>query len=348
MGLMDWIKGQTFLEVIEWIDDSRDTMVYRFPTYDKMIKFGAQLTVRESQVAIFVKEGKIADIFQPGRYTLTTKNLPILVGIMGIPWGGETPFKSDVYYVNMREFTNLGWGTPNPVLMNSVDFGPVRIRAFGKYTIRVADPAKLLRNIVGTDSRFTVDEILEQLRSEIVQKFADLLAEQKLPVMEMSTRYNEISGQATEAIREGFLNYGLHLGKLVIENITLPEEVEKAVDQRGKMAAIGDLDRFTKLKAAEAIGDAAKTPGGAGGMEIGAGFVMAQQMARALHQPAAPPSAPAAAPTVLCPSCSHPSAPGNFCVNCGKPLKVSSSCRACNREVPPGSRFCSECGAKIL
>lgn len=361
MGLFDWIKGVTFLEVIEWTDPSRDTLIFRFPTYDKMIKWGAQLTVRESQVAIFISEGRMADMFQPGRYTLSTKNIPILVGLLGIPFGAETPFKAEVYFINTREFTNLKWGTPNPIMMNSSDFGPIRARAFGTYTLKVGDAVKLLKNVVGTDGHFTVDEIMDQLRSHIIQQFADTLGEAKIPMLDLASQYNELSARVGERARVEFNEYGLMLPRMVIENITLPEEVEKALDERGKMAAIGDLDRFTRLKAAEAMKEAAKNPGTAGeSLGIGAGFVLAQQMARNLNQPLPPPPAPAlaavpmaaAAPaasaaTVVCPSCTKPTPPGKFCIECGKPLPAKANCPGCQQEVPSGSKFCPHCGAKL-
>lgn len=346
MGLFDWVKGVTFIEVIEWTDDSRDTIVFRFPTYDKAIKWGAQLTVREGQHGIFVSEGKIADTFGPGRYTLSTKNLPILQGLIGLPFGAQTPFKAEVYFVATREFTGLKWGTPNPIIMPSPDFGPVRVRGFGTYTMRVKDPVQLLRKLVGTDKQFTTAEIMDQLRSFIVKHFADSVAEGEFPVMQLARNYREISSKLQEDIQDEFNDYGLEVLKLVVENITLPEEVEKALDQRSKMGVLGDLDQFTKLKAAEAIGDAAKNPGGAGdAMGLGAGFALAQQMMKSINQPSPPPSAPVAA---ACPHCGVRGPLGKFCANCGKPLSASTSCQACHKELPAGSKFCPECGAKVL
>ncbi|HLG41855.1 MAG TPA: SPFH domain-containing protein [Planctomycetota bacterium] len=347
MGLFDWIKGVTFIEVIEWTDDSGDTLVYRFPTYDKAIKLGAQLTVREGQQAIFVKEGRLADVFAPGRYTLTTKNLPILQGLIGLPFGAQTPFKAEVYFISMREVTGLKWGTSNPIIMPSPDFGPVRVRGFGTFTVRVKDPVAMLRKLVGTDARFGVGEILDQLRSFIVKNFADTVAEGNYPILQLASNYRELSDKLLEEIQEEFSGYGLEVPRFVIENITLPEEVEQALDQRSKMGVLGDLDKFTKLKAAEAIGDAAKNPGGAGdAMGMGVGFVLAQQMAKQLNQPS---GGAAAAASVSCAHCGTQSPPGRFCSNCGKPLaQATGKCQACKRDVPSDSKFCPDCGAKVL
>jgi membrane protease subunit (stomatin/prohibitin family) len=232
-------------------------------------------------------------------------------------------------------------------MMNTQDFGPVRIRAFGKYSIKVADPMKLLKSIVGTSGHFTVEGIMEQLRAEIVQKFADQLAERKMPVMDMASQYVELSKLIGDQMRADFVEqYGLSLTRMVIENITLPEEVEKALDERGKMAALGNLDQYTKMKTAEAIGDAAKNPGGlaGAGAGLGAGIVMAQQMQQAMNAPTPP--APSA--TVNCPSCGKASSTGNFCQHCGKPLAASAMCKACQKAVPSGSKFCPDCGAKIV
>lgn len=347
MGLMDWMKGVTFLDVIEWTDDSPDTLVYRFPTYDKMIKWGAQLTVRPAQAAIFVSEGQLADVFQAGRHMLSTKNLPILVGLMGLPFGATTPFKSEVYFVNLREFTNLKWGTPNPIIMGSADFGRIRIRGFGTYTFHVADPVKLLTGIVGTQGRFTTEGIMEQLRSFVIQKFADHLGEAKINVTDLASQYNEVAQALLQKISPEFQDYGLAMGKFVIENITLPEEVEKGIDERSKVAAMGGMDDYMKIKTTEAMSDAAKNPGGSAGagVGLGAGMVMAQNMMNQMQ----PPTKPAAAgQQTFCPHCGQASAGGKFCAGCGKPLAAANQCGACNTQVPAGSKFCPSCGAKII
>lgn len=357
MGIFDWMKGVTFIEVIEWTDESSDTLVYRFPTYDKMIKMGAQLTVRPSQVAVFVSEGRLADIFQPGRYTLSTKNIPIIVGLMGIPFGGSTPFKSEVYFINMKEFTNFKWGTPNPIMMRTADYGDIRIRGFGTYTFRVADPTKLLKGIVGTSGHFTTDGIMDQLRSFVIQKFADYLGEKRIPVMDLASQYNEISKELADKIQPEFNEYGLHLGRLVIENITLPEALEKEMDERAKLNMYRGVDphameAFKQKQAAEAMRDAAKNPSGmaAAGVGMGAGIVMGQQMAGQMHpqQPPPPPVSPSAPTAMICASCGQMSTQGKFCQHCGKALIRSNQCKACQVEIPPNSKFCPECGAKVL
>jgi len=283
MGLFDKIRGE-FIDIIEWLDDTNDTMVYRFERYDNEIKMGARLTVREGQTALFINEGKIADFFTPGMYTLSTENMPILSTLFGWKHGFSSPFKAEVLFINMRRFTDLKWGTKHPITLRDPEFGAVRIRAFGTYEIKVNDPASFVKEIVGTDGRFSTDEITDQLRNLIIARFSDIIAESKIPVLDMAANYDELGTFITNKIDVAFSSYGLDVTQMLVENISLPEAVEAALDKRASMGVIGDLNQFTQYQAANALEDAANNPGGmaAGGMGMGMGFAMANQMGQAM------------------------------------------------------------------
>lgn len=305
MGIWDRLKHE-LVDIIQWLDDTNDTMVYRFERFQNEIKYGAKLIVREGQAAVFINEGQLADVFQPGTYTLTTQNMPILATLTGWKYGFESPFKAEVYFVSTRVFTDLKWGTMNPIMLRDPEFGPVRLRAFGTYTTRVKDPGVFIKQIVGTDQRFTTDEITAQLRNLIVGEFADILGESKIPMLDLAGNYSEMSQFITDKMRPEFEKYGLDLPKLIIENISLPPEVEAALDKRSSMSVVGNLDAYTKYQTAEAIRDAAKNPGGAGmfmGVGLGGQFAgaMGQQMAGSgsatMGGPGQPPPMPGAAVT---------------------------------------------------
>jgi membrane protease subunit (stomatin/prohibitin family) len=283
MAFWDKVTSE-LVDIIDWTDDTRDTMVWRFPRYQNEIKYGAKLTVRESQVAVFVSEGKIADVFKPGMYSLSTKNLPVLSTIKGWYHGFDSPFKAEVYFVNTRHFTNLKWGTKNSLMLRDIEFGPVRLRAFGSYVVRVHDACVFVKDIAGTDAHFTIDEITDQLRNLIVSRFADLLAESKIPVLDLAANYDELSKFMTEKISPEFLEYGIEITKLLIDNISLPPNVEEALDKRSSMGIIGNLDKYTKFQTANAMELAAENPGGdaSAGVGMGMGFAMANQMGQAL------------------------------------------------------------------
>jgi membrane protease subunit (stomatin/prohibitin family) len=297
MSIWEKVSGE-LIDIVQWIDDTNDTMVYRFERYNNQIKFGARLTVREGQAAVFVNEGKIADVFQPGMYTLETKNLPVLSTLQGWKYGFSSPFLSEVYFCSMRQFTDLKWGTMNPIMMRDAEFGPIRLRAFGTYVIRVNDPQVLIRQIVGTDGRFTVEEIVNQLRNLIVSRFAEIAGQSKIPVLDMAASYGELSEFLTKRIAPEFLSYGIELTKLLVENISLPPAVEEALDKRTSMGVVGNLATYTQFTIANSIPDAAKNPGGlaAAGAGIGMGMAMAAPLGQALsaQQPAA--SGPAGTP----------------------------------------------------
>ncbi len=294
MGLWDKIKGE-FIDIIEWLDDSSDTLVYRFERHGNEIKYNAKLVVREGQQAVFVNEGQLADVFPPGTFSLTTQNLPVLSTLKGWKYGFESPFKAEVYFVSMRQFTDEKWGTKNPVMLRDPEFGPLRLRAFGTYALRVKDPATFLREIVGTSGHFTTDGITDQLRNLVVSRFTDHVAESKLAALDMAANYTELGDFVAEKIRPEFEAYGLELTTLLVENISLPPAVEEALDKRTSMGVIGNLGAYTQFQAAQAMEKAAENPGGtaAGGIGMGMGFAMANQMGQAMaQQQAAGPSAP--------------------------------------------------------
>ena len=285
-----WEKAAAeLLDIIEWVDDSSDTMVWRFPRYENEIKYGAQLIVRQAQAAVFVDQGRIADVFPPGRYRLTTDNLPLLTTLLGWKYGFHSPFKAEVYFVNTRNFTNLKWGTSNPVIIRDAEFGPLRLRAYGTYVVRVHDPARFINEIVGTNAHFTVDDVAGQLRNLIVTRFADLVAESGIPLLDLAASYNEISASLAGRLGPEFKEYGLDVTKLLVENIALPPEVEEALDKKSSMGIIGNLDDYLKFQSATAMEAAAKNPGGeaAAGVGMGMGFAMANQMGKVLAAPQA-------------------------------------------------------------
>jgi len=279
MGLFDWAAGQ-FIDVIEWLDDSHDTMVYRFERHGNEIKYGAKLIVRESQVAVFVNEGEIADVMQPGTYELETKNIPILTSLKHWDHGFNSPFKAEVYFLNTKRFTDLKWGTKNPITVRDPEFMMVRLRAFGTYEMRLKDPEVFLREVVGTDGHFTTDEIDAQLTNLIVSKFATVIGSSKMAVLDMAGNYEEFGKFVTEKISPYFDEYGLSLTKMLIENISLPPEVEKALDKRTSRALTGDLDANLKYSMGEAVGSAGQSGSGTMSdmMGMGAGMAMASQM----------------------------------------------------------------------
>lgn len=348
VGIFDFIKNQ-FIEVIEWTDDTAGTMVYRFPVAGKEIKMGAQLTVRESQVAVFVNEGQIADVFQPGRYTLTTQNMPILTKLKSWKYGFNSPFKAEVYFVNTRQFTDQKWGTSNPVMMRDAEFGMLRLRAYGIYSFRVTDPVVFLKEVFGTGSMFDTNSITGQLRRSIVSGISDLLGETKIAAIDLAMYYDELSEQAKTRLQPRFAAFGLELVSFFIENISLPEEVEKVLDKRTSMGVIGDMGRYARYQAAEAIRDAANNEGGSlagAGVGIGAGAALGKMMTEVLANDSKTGSVtPSDANMVLCPNCGAKVAGHKFCSACGAPLKVGSKCIKCGYDIGKGAKFCPECGS---
>jgi membrane protease subunit (stomatin/prohibitin family) len=290
MSLLDKIRGE-FIDVIEWTEPSQsDILAYRFPRYDNEIKMGARLTVREGQAAAFVNEGQLADVFGPGMYTLQTQNLPILSTLKGWKYGFHSPFKAEVYFISTRQWTDQKWGTQNPIMLRDPEFGPVRVRAFGTYAFQVSDPATFLRQLVATDPSFETYEIANQLRNAIVARFVDAVGQAHVAVLDLAGNYDRISQAALEKIRPDLAAMGLALRSFYIENISLPPEVEQALDKRTQMGVLGNLDQYTKLQTANAIPEAAANPGGLGGVgaSMAAGVALGNQMAHAMQPSAAP------------------------------------------------------------
>jgi membrane protease subunit (stomatin/prohibitin family) len=305
MGIFNTLRNE-LIDIVEWIDDGKHTLVWRFPRYQNELKNGAQLIVRPGQVAVLVDQGKLADSFEPGRYELHTANLPILSTLRGWKYGFESPFKAEVYFVSTRTLSDLKWGTPNPIMLRDPEFGPIRLRAFGNFTLHTIDPKALLRELVGTDGIFEAEAVSELLRSLIASAFADLLGESHISALDLAAKYSELAEALRLKVCERIDDeYGLEVPSLQIVNIALPESVEKAIDTRTQMGVIGDMGRFQQFQMANALTQAAQNPGGAAGegVGLGVGFAMASQMARSFGgSPAAgggavpqPPPAPMAA-----------------------------------------------------
>lgn len=304
MGLFNKIRGE-FIDIIEWLDPTQNTMVHRFERYQNEIKNGAKLTVRESQVAVFINEGQLADVFKPGLYELTTENLPILTTLKGWKYGFNSPFLAEVYFVNTKQFTDLLWGTPNPVMLRDPEFGPIRIRANGNYTMKISDPGLFIKTIAGTDGNFTTESITNQLRNVAVTRFTDAIGESKIPVLDMASNFDEISKFLENKMKPEFLEYGIDLLKFLVASITIPENVEAALDKRSSMGIIGDMNKFQQFQIGQSMEAAANNPAGGGaaaGMGMGMGFGMANammgqmgQMGQQQQQPqAGPPPVPGA------------------------------------------------------
>ena len=297
MGLMDYLKTQ-LLEIIQWEDDSRDTLSWRFPDEDKEIKRGAQLIVRESQTCQFIYLGQFGDTFGPGKHTLFTDNIPILSTLKGWKYGFESPFKADVYFVNTRFFTGNKWGTSNPIMMRDTDFGIVRARAFGTFDFKVVDVKVFLKEVAGTDHHFRLDEFLDAMRSRIVSVFTDALASAKVPVLDVATRYSELGESLLPLLNPALTSkYGIELASFIVENVSVPPEVEAAIDKRSSMAAIGNLNDYVKFQMAESMGKEGAGGGMAGtAAQLGAGLAMGQQMMAAMSTQQTTPAAGAPPP----------------------------------------------------
>jgi membrane protease subunit (stomatin/prohibitin family) len=296
MAFLDKLKGE-LVDIVEWNEDGSDTVVWRFPRYQDEVKNGARLTVRPGQLAVFVNEGKVADIFTPGMHSLETRNLPILSTLGGWRHGFDSPFKAEVYFISTRQFTDLKWGTKNPVMLRDPELGPVRLRAFGSYVASVTDPRRLVEQVVGSNKSFTVDSIREQLRNIVSSRFADLVASCKIPALNLAASYDELALELGKIVAPDFARLGFVATQVLIENIALPEEVERALDKRTSMGVVGNLDQFARFQAAQAMEAAAKNPGGAAGsvLGLGVGVGLAGLMAGSAQvapAPAGPPPLP--------------------------------------------------------
>lgn len=349
MGLFDAIgglvKGQ-FIDVIEWTDTTGNTIVHKYQTNGNQIMMGAQLTVRESQMAIFVNEGELADVYGPGRYELSTSNMPVMTKLQSWRFGFNSPFKADVYFISTRQFLDRKWGTANPVMMRDAEFGMIRLRAFGAFAFKVADPVTFLREVFGTKAITTAEDVEGQIKRALVSALSDAIAESKIPALDLAANYDELSETACKALNTKVESLGVTVTSLVIENISLPAEVEKAMDRRTSMGVVGDLNKYTQYQAAEAMREAASTPGSAAGagMGMGAGIAMGQTLAGAMNQPQQP-----AAKGGFCTACgSALTAGAQFCSSCGaKQQHTAAVCPGCGQPTTPGARFCANCGQKL-
>lgn len=277
MGLFDKLRNE-FIDIIEWVDNTQDTIVWKFPRFQNEIKMGAKLTVRESQVAVFMNEGQIADVFQPGLYTLSTQNMPILTTLKGWKYGFNSPFKADVFFVSTKQFIDQKWGTKNPITLNDPRFGFIELRAFGNFAFRVDDAAKFIKEIAGTNTNYTTEGVAEQLRSLIVTKFTDAVGEGNIPVEKFAANLDELSKLGQTKLHDDFVAYGLNITKFLVENVSMPEELKKEIFNYSRLHAI-DMQKLAQFNTAQAIGDAAKNQGIAGaGVGMGVGFGMGNMM----------------------------------------------------------------------
>ena len=371
---MVFIK-KNLLKVIEWKDDSKDTVVYRFPIPDRYaIMNGSTLVVRESQVALFVYKGKVADVFEPGTYKLATENIPFITKILALPTAFELPVQAEVYYVNTKQFTGQKWGTQNPIAMRDKDFGMVRLRGYGIYSFRVEDSKKFMTEMFGTNNVYTTADVAEQIRPMVIQSITDTIAESKISLLDLAANYKEFGESVVKGSVEEFSQYGLKLEKLVVENLSLPEGVEKALDERSKLGIMEDkMGTFTQYQAASALRDAAQNPNGnnmAGlGVGLGVAGTMGQVFGSALTNENKPKSKTktcikcgaeipekskhcpecGTAQMPKCPKCGElVSAKAKFCANCGEKLNNGKRvCKSCGEELKANAKFCPNCGEKV-
>ncbi len=340
-----------FLEVLEWFDESGRELVHRIPEAGSgEIKWGAQLTVRESQAAVFFYNGRACDVLGPGRHTLKTGNLPILTKILSLPWGMKSPLRAEVFFVNKKVFPNLKWGTRDPAAFRDAELGLIRLRAFGMFNIRVLDPLRFINELVGTQGVYTTEAIGEYLSSVIVSSFNDYMGENIDTIFNLPARYSEMAEALQNLLQGEFSRFGLGLDELYINAITPPPEVQKAIDDKSRLGVFSDLNSLMKMKAAMAMENASSAQGEAGaGMGMGVGLMMPGLIAEAFRPAPATTTAPLApVPAGYCPACSRPFPPeARFCPSCGHALPAKSLCSACGASVPEGAKFCSACGVPI-
>lgn len=342
--------SRQLLKVIQWKDDSNSIIVHRYnmDTRDEIMN-GCQLVVNESQIAILSKEGQFADIFGPGTHRLETKNIPILTKIAGWKYGFDSPFKCDVYYINTKQFINQTWGTANPVMMRDTEFGMIRVRAFGKYSFQVEDAPLFIRQLVGTNADYTVHDLKEHLKTMFVSSFSDALATSKIPALDIATKYDELSEVLKDVLSGKFSTFGIKPIQVYIENVSLPEEVEKTIDKRTSIGVMeGKMGSYAAMETIGAMRDAANNPSGAGlagaGVGLGAGVTMGNAMMDSLKDVKDEPKQN----LTTCTNCGNkiPST-SKFCPECGKQLATSKFCPECGAKVTANSKFCNECGNKL-
>ena len=376
-----------FMEVIEWFDNAGTEIVHRYPEEGSgEIKFGAQLIVRENQAAIFFRDGKGLDILGPGRHTLSTLNLPVLTKVLSLPWGFTSPFRAEVYFVNLKVFTNMRWGTKDPVAFKDSQLGLIRLRAFGTFTLQAAQPLLFVNTLVGTQGSYDTAHIEDYLREVIVSRLNDFLGEYVDSILDLPKYYDEMAVAVKTRLTEDFRKYGIELVDFYINRITPPEEVQKMIDARSSMAVVGDMDKFLKFKAAKAMGDAATSGGGifgdggaSNGMGVGIGAGMGMMIPGMIYQTMGAAQKGTAKEvekeTVNCPEChgavstdsrfcahcghqmvvikkcprcdKNVTTSANFCPSCGLDLKAELHCAECQTKLPPGTKFCFNCGTSV-
>ncbi len=343
---MNQFESAVFLENIEWFDETGKELVHRLPENGSgEIKWGAQLTVRESQAAVLFYKGKACDAFAAGRHTLKTGNLPILTKILSIPWRGNSPLRAEVYMANLKYFTNLKWGTKSPVAFKDSELGLIRLRAHGVFNIQIVQPVLFINSLVGTMGRFTTDDISNYLKQVIVSRFNDYLGETLDTIFNLAGKFDELSIELQKRLIADFSHFGLHLSHLYITSITPPEEVQKAIDDKSRLSVINDMDNFVRMKAAMAMEKAAENQGEAGsGLGLGMGMMLPAMFATGTGGQVAKPGAPVTG-GVVCPDCQNRiPADARFCPLCGHQQLVLSQCVNCGKNLAPNAKFCSKCG----
>ncbi len=374
MGLFNFTKRQ-LLSVIEWKDDSKDTIVYRYPLTNRdEIMNSSTLVVRESQMALFVHKGEVADVFGPGTYKLNTENIPFLTKMLSLPTGFNSRIKAEVYFINTKQFIGQKWGTQNPIMMRDKDFGTIRLRGFGVFSFKVDDAKVFMKEMFGTNNVYTTSDVATQCKPMLMQGIADAVAESQVSALDLAANYKEFAKQIKEKSQAEFKAFGLNLCSVVVENLSLPEEVEKAIDERAKLGVLGDkMGTYTQYKAANAIGDAAKNPNGGNmaglGVGLGAGSVMGEifgkNMANVKDEPKQEkrvckkcgaeisnrvkfcPEC-GTSQVEVCPKCKEPIQKGmKFCSNCGESLIKEKKCPKCGKVLKANAKFCSDCGEKL-
>jgi len=341
-----------FMEILEWFDQTGQEMVHKIPEKGSAdIKFGAQAIVRENQAAIFFRDGKGLDLLGPGRHTLSTLNLPILTRVLSLPYGFKSPFRAEIYFVNLKSFVNVKWGTKEPVAFRDSELGLVRLRAFGVYAMRIVQPLLFVNTLVGTQGAYNTEQAGKYLKEIIVSRFNDMIGEILDSVLNLPQYYDELGVALKARVQEDFGKFGIVLEDLFINSITPPVEVQKMMDEKSGMGAVGDLDKFMKFKAAKAMGDAAKQQGdgaaaGSGmglGLGAGLGMMMPGILQQSIHA-----TAPGKAPTIDCPKCHAQIDPNSrYCSQCGHQIIIENKCPQCGKNLPAKAKFCMFCGGKV-